>query len=128
MAAVHRALVLGGGVAGLRAALDLARQGLGVTLVEKSPFLGGHATQLHTVFPTEDLARPLVGRLIDEVMARPDITVLTGTEMIGVTGYVGDFTATLRRDAARREPRTSSTSTRRSPPARSRFPTSSTTA
>ena len=96
VAAVHRALVLGGGVAGLRAALDLARQGLGVTLVEKSPFLGGHATQLHTVFPTEDLARPLVGRLISEVMARPDITVLTGTEMVGVTGYVGDFTATLR--------------------------------
>jgi heterodisulfide reductase subunit A len=96
VAAVHRALVLGGGVAGLRAALDLARQGLGVTLVEKSPFLGGHATQLHTVFPTEDLARPLVGRLISEVMARPDITVLTGTEMVGVTGYVGDFTASLR--------------------------------
>ena len=97
VAAVHRALVLGGGVAGLRAALDLARQGLGVTLVEKSPFLGGHATQLHTVFPTEDLARPLVGRLIADVMAQPDITVLTGTEMTGVTGYVGDFTATLRR-------------------------------
>ena len=96
VAAVHRALVLGGGVAGLRAALDLARQGLGVTLVEKSPFLGGHATQLHMVFPTEDLARPLVGRLISEVMARPDITVLTGTEMVGVTGYVGDFTASLR--------------------------------
>jgi heterodisulfide reductase subunit A2 len=97
VAAVHRALVLGGGVAGLRAALDLARQGIGVTLVERSHFLGGRATQLHTVFPTEDLARPLVDRLIRDVLAHPDISVLTGTEMTGVTGYVGDFTASLRR-------------------------------
>lgn len=71
VAAVHRSLVIGGGVAGLRAALDLARQGLAVVLVEKSPFLGGKATQLHTVFPTEDPARPLVHRLIDQVKAEP---------------------------------------------------------
>jgi heterodisulfide reductase subunit A len=96
VAAVHRALVLGAGVAGLRAALDLARQGIGVTLVERSPFLGGRATQLHTVFPTEDAARPLVGRLIKEVLARPDITVMTGTEVTAITGYVGDFAISLR--------------------------------
>jgi heterodisulfide reductase subunit A len=96
VAAVHRALVIGGGVAGLRAALDLARQGLGVTLVEKSPFLGGRSVQLHTVFPTEDLARPLVHRLIRDVMAQANVDVLTNTEVSGLTGYVGDFTATLR--------------------------------
>jgi heterodisulfide reductase subunit A len=97
VAAMHRALVLGGGVAGLRAALDLSRQGLAVTLVEKSPFLGGRATQLHTVFPTEDLARPLVGRLISEVLAQPNVQLLTGTEVTGITGYVGDFRVGLRR-------------------------------
>ena len=96
VAAVHRALVIGGGVAGLRAALDLARQGLGVTLVEKSPFLGGRSVQLHTVFPTEDLARPLVHRLIAEATAQPNLTILTSTEVTGLTGYVGDFKATLR--------------------------------
>jgi len=97
VAAIHRALVVGGGVAGLRAALDLARQGMGVTLLERSPFLGGRATQLHTVFPTEDLARPLVHRLIREVLAQPNVTVLTGTEVTTLTGYVGDFHVSLRR-------------------------------
>jgi heterodisulfide reductase subunit A len=96
VAAVHRALVIGGGVAGLRAALDLACQGFGVTLVEKSPFLGGRSVQLHTVFPTEDLARPLIHRLIREAMAQPNLTVLTNTEVTQLTGYVGDFKATLR--------------------------------
>jgi heterodisulfide reductase subunit A len=96
VAAVHRSLVIGGGVAGLRAALDLARQGLAVTLVEKSPFLGGKAVQLHTVFPTEEPARPLVHRLIDQAKAEPNLTVLTNTEVVGLTGYVGDFTVTLR--------------------------------
>ena len=96
VAAVHRALVIGGGVAGLRAALDLARQGLGVTLVEKSPFLGGRTTQLHTVFPTEDPARLLVHRLIAEVKAQPNLTILTETEVVALTGYVGDFTVTLK--------------------------------
>jgi heterodisulfide reductase subunit A len=94
--AVRQALVIGGGVAGLRAALDLASQGMAVTLVEKSPFLGGRATQLHTVFPTEELARPLVHRLIERVKAQPGVTVLTNTEVTGLTGYVGDFEATLR--------------------------------
>jgi len=96
VAAIHRALVIGGGVAGLRAALDLARQGLGVTLIEKSPFLGGRSVQLHTVFPTEDPARPLIHGLIRDVMARPNLQVLTNTEVVALTGYVGDFTATLR--------------------------------
>jgi heterodisulfide reductase subunit A len=96
VAAVHAALVIGGGVAGLRAALDLSLQGMAVTLVEKSPFLGGRAVQLHTVFPTEDEARPLVHRLIEQVKAQPNVTVLTGTDVLGVSGYVGDFKVTLR--------------------------------
>jgi heterodisulfide reductase subunit A len=94
--AVHRVLVIGGGVAGLRAALDLARQDLDVVLVEKSPFLGGRAAQLHTVFPTEDLARPLVHRLIGDVVAQPNVTILTGTEVTGLTGFLGDFKVTVR--------------------------------
>jgi len=96
VAAVHKTLVIGGGVAGLRAAMDLARQGLGVTLVEKTPFLGGRSVQLHTLFPTEDPARPLVHRLIDEAKAQPNLTILTGTEVVGLTGYVGDFTVSLK--------------------------------
>ncbi len=96
VAAIHKALVIGGGVAGLRAAMDLAVQGFGVTLLEKSPFLGGRAVQLHTVFPTEELARPLVHRLIDQVKAQPNVTILTNTDVLGVSGYVGDFKVALR--------------------------------
>ncbi|MEX1071120.1 MAG: FAD-dependent oxidoreductase, partial [Anaerolineales bacterium] len=54
--AKKHALVIGGGVAGLRAALDLARQDLAVTLIEKSPFLGGRAAQLEKTFPNQDQA------------------------------------------------------------------------
>jgi len=96
VAAVHRVLVIGGGVAGLRAALDLARQDLEVLLVEQSPFLGGRAVQLYTVYPTEDPARPLVHRLIRDVLAHPNITVLSNTYVTALGGFVGDFTITLR--------------------------------
>ncbi len=83
VSAVHRTLVIGGGVAGLRAALDLAHQGLEVVLIEASPFLGGRSAQLHTVYPTEEAARPLVRRLIDQVIGRgahrrPDIHAVRG--------------------------------------------------
>ncbi len=96
VSAVHRTLVIGGGVAGLRSALDLARQGLEVVLIEASPFLGGRTTQLHTVYPTEEQARPLVRRLIDQVMAESRIDIRTSTQLVALSGYVGDFQATLR--------------------------------
>jgi len=93
----HRqALVIGGGVAGLRSALDLARRGLKVTLVEKRHFLGGHMAQWERVFPTNEEARPLLKRLIDQVLAEPNITIHTGAEVIGAKGYVGNFTVTIR--------------------------------
>jgi len=93
----HRhALVIGGGVAGLRAALDMARRGMKVTLVEKSPYLGGHMAQWERVFPTNEEARPLLKRLIERVLAEPNITIHTGAEVIGAKGYVGNFAVTLR--------------------------------
>ena len=60
-------LVIGGGVAGLRSALSLARRGLKVTLIEKSPFLGGHMAQWEHVFPTDEDARTLLAGLIEAV-------------------------------------------------------------
>lgn len=92
LGAEKHALVIGGGVAGLRAALDIARQGLRVTLIEKSPFLGGRIAQLETVFPAEEQARALLRDLIQKAVTHPNITIFTGAEVTGVLGYVGNFT------------------------------------
>jgi heterodisulfide reductase subunit A len=85
------ALVIGGGVAGLRAAWDIARRGLQVTLLEKSPFLGGHMVQLETVFPDGRSARDELHQLIRSVLDHPNISVHTQAEVTGLRGYVGDF-------------------------------------
>jgi heterodisulfide reductase subunit A len=91
LGAEKHALVIGGGVAGLRAALDIARQGLRVSLIERSPFLGGRMAQLERVFPAEDAARDLLRELIERVAANPNVTVFTLAEVTGVSGYVGNF-------------------------------------
>jgi heterodisulfide reductase subunit A2 len=97
--AKQHVLVIGGGVAGLRAAWDCAQRGLAVTLVEKSPFLGGRMAQLETVFPTGQAARDLLHGLIDKVTAHPDITIHTRAELVGMAGYVGDYRATIRQQS-----------------------------
>jgi heterodisulfide reductase subunit A2 len=91
LGAEKQALVVGGGVAGLRAALDIARQGIRVMLVEKAPFLGGRMAQLESIFPTNEQPRQLLSELIQAVTAHPNITVLTQAELIAVSGYVGNF-------------------------------------
>ena len=89
-------LVIGGGVAGLRAAWDSARRGLQVTLVEKSPFVGGRMARLHRTFPNNRIARSELQTLLDRVREHPAITILTRAEVTGVKGYVGDFHVTIR--------------------------------
>jgi heterodisulfide reductase subunit A2 len=97
--AEKHALVIGGGVAGLRAALDIARQGLRVTLVEKTPFLGGRMSQLGSVFPTGEEACTLLGDLIQKVVAHPNVTIFTQAEVAAVSGYVGNFIVQVRQHA-----------------------------
>ena len=95
--AIHpSALVIGGGVAGLVAARDLARRGMRVTLVENHPFLGGRMAQLDRVFPTGEKARDLLARVIEEVVRDPRITVLTDAEILDSEGIVGDFRTRIR--------------------------------
>jgi heterodisulfide reductase subunit A len=93
--AQRHALIIGGGVAGLRAAWDIARRGLKVTLIEKSPFLGGRMAQLESVFPTDQDAREALAALIKQVSHHPNVTLFTNTQLVGLAGYVGDFQATL---------------------------------
>jgi heterodisulfide reductase subunit A len=98
LGAERHALVIGGGVAGLRAALDIARQGIRVTLLEKSPFLGGRMAQLETVFPTGEAARTLLHGLIQQVVAHPNITIFTQAVLTGVAGYVGNYEIQVNQD------------------------------
>lgn len=88
-------VVVGGGVAGLRAASDLARAGLDVHLVEKELVLGGRTALLGKLFPNEEEAEDVIRRLADEVLENTRITLHTGTEVSDVEGYVGAFTLTL---------------------------------
>jgi heterodisulfide reductase subunit A len=89
-------LVIGGGVAGLRSALSIARRGLPVTLVEKSNVLGGQTAQWDHLFPTEEDALTLVQNLVTEVLREPNITIYTGTEVVAANGYVGNFDIRVR--------------------------------
>jgi heterodisulfide reductase subunit A len=89
--AEQHALVIGGGIAGLRAALGVAHLGLRVTLIEKTPFLGGRVAQLEKVFPTDQDALELVHTLIHKVVAHPQITIFTQAELTDFKGYIGDY-------------------------------------
>jgi len=97
--AIRHATVIGGGIAGLKAARDLAIRGVKVALVEKTPFLGGNFAKLDRVYPTQEKAGDLLAGLAAAVLAHPSITVLTCAEMVASEGYVGDFKLKVRRCA-----------------------------
>ena len=84
------ALVIGGGVAGMTAALSLADQGFPTTLVEKSSVLGGAARDLTKTWKGNDVQEYLAG-LVDNVEKHPDIQVLCDAEVVGASGFVGNF-------------------------------------
>jgi heterodisulfide reductase subunit A len=86
-----KALVVGGGVAGIRAALDIADAGFPVVLVERKPTIGGHMAQLAETFPTLDCASCILTPLMSAVAHHPRIKVLTLAEVVSVEGYVGNF-------------------------------------
>ena len=90
------ALVIGGGIAGLIAARDLAARGIAVTLIESSPFLGGRVPRLAGLFPTGRQARELLRPVMDAVLNNPKITIHTNAEMMQSTGFIGDFRTTVR--------------------------------
>ncbi len=89
---VHRqAVVIGGGVAGLKTALELAERGLPVILVEKSPFLGGQVAQLDRLAPWGETASGVISELAGAVLKHPAITVYSCAQVEGFEGYIGNF-------------------------------------
>ena len=93
----RRALVIGGGVAGIRAALDIANAGQQVTLVEKEPSLGGNMSRLSETFPTLDCSQCILTPLMVEVSRHPNVELLTYSEVEQVSGYVGNFKVRIRK-------------------------------
>ena len=89
---VKRALVIGGGIAGLQAALDIAEAGYAVILVEKESRLGGRMGQLSSIYLNFDAAPNLLASKIEAVTNHPNIQVITEAEVEEVAGYVGNFT------------------------------------
>ena len=92
-------MVVGGGVGGIQAALDLAEAGFKVYLVETRTALGGHMAQLDKTFPTNDCAMCIVSPKLVGAGRHLNIDILTDTDVLGVTGEAGNFTVTLRRKA-----------------------------
>ncbi len=85
------ALVIGGGVAGMQAALDIANAGFQVYLVEQAEALGGRAARLWRTFPTMESAQALISPLIAQVEAHPRIQVMTRSRVSEAGGYYGNF-------------------------------------
>lgn len=88
-------VVVGGGISGIQAALDLATSGFKVYLVEKAPTIGGKMAQLDKTFPTNDCSMCIESPKFIECDRHPNIEILTYTEVDSVEGEAGDFTVTL---------------------------------
>ncbi len=93
----RKALVIGGGIAGMTAALDLANAGIDVILVEKSPTIGGKMIQLSMTFPTLDCAQCTITPKMAEVARHPKIKIYTLSEVIDVEGFVGNYHVKIRK-------------------------------
>lgn len=90
-----QALVIGGGVAGMRAAIGLADLGLAVFLVERAAQLGGRVGELGKLYPHGSSGRALVARLRRQIQERPEIAVFTGAEVTAKSGTFGNYRAVI---------------------------------
>lgn len=93
----RKALIIGGGVAGIQAALDIADAGYEVILVEKTPSIGGHMLQYSEVFPTLDCPQCIMTPKMVEAGQHANIRLLTYSEVESVSGKIGNFTIRVRR-------------------------------
>ncbi len=96
---VKRALVIGGGIAGIQSALDIADAGYEVDIVEKTPSIGGRMSQLDKTFPTLDCSACILTPKMVEAAAHEKINIYTYSEVEKVSGFVGDFKVDIRKKA-----------------------------
>ncbi|MBN2156071.1 MAG: CoB--CoM heterodisulfide reductase iron-sulfur subunit A family protein [Candidatus Lokiarchaeota archaeon] len=94
----QKALVIGGGIAGIQSALDIADSGYDVTLIEKASSIGGHMSQLAETFPTLDCSQCILTPKMVAVSHHPKIELLTCAEVEVVDGFVGNFKVRIRKN------------------------------
>jgi len=94
---IPEALVIGAGIAGMQAALDIADKGFKVHLVEKDPSIGGHMAQLDKTFPTLDCSACIITPKMVDTANHPNINLLTYSEVIDIEGKAGHFKVIVRR-------------------------------
>jgi len=92
-------LIVGGGIAGVQASLDLADSGFKVYLVEKTPSIGGHMAQLDKTFPTNDCSMCILSPKLVAVASHPNIEILTLSEIEEISGVPGNFTVIVKKKA-----------------------------
>ena len=94
-----RALVIGGGIAGIQTALDIAEAGFPVDIVEKNPTIGGKMTQIDKTFPTLDCAACILTPKMVDCAQNENIKIYSYSEVDSVSGFVGNFTVKIRKKA-----------------------------
>jgi heterodisulfide reductase subunit A len=94
----NKALVIGGGIAGMNASLDLAEMGFKVYLLEKGESIGGHMAQLDKTFPTLDCSICIEGPKMVDVKRHPNIEIIDYADLLSVEGYVGNFRVKIRKN------------------------------
>ena len=94
-----RALVIGGGIAGIQTAIDVADAGFEVDIVEKSPTIGGRMSQLDKTFPTLDCSACILTPKMVEAAQHEKINIISYSELDSLSGFVGNFTAKIRKKA-----------------------------
>ncbi|MEM1515134.1 MAG: CoB-CoM heterodisulfide reductase HdrA2 [Candidatus Bathyarchaeia archaeon] len=92
------ALVIGGGIAGINASLELAEMGFKVYLLEKKESIGGHMAQLDKTFPTLDCSICIEGPKMVDVARHPNIEIISFADLVKVEGYIGNFTVKIRKN------------------------------
>ena len=96
---VTQAVVIGGGIAGIQSALDIANAGFQVTLIEREASIGGKMAKFNKVFPTNDCSACILTPKMNEVVENPNIRLLTLSEVIDFSGSIGNFTVTVNKKA-----------------------------
>ncbi|MGB9714308.1 MAG: FAD-dependent oxidoreductase [Candidatus Bathyarchaeales archaeon] len=95
---INKALVIGGGIAGMNAALDLAEMGFKVYLLEKGESIGGHMAQLDKTFPTLDCSICIEGPKMVDVGRHPNIEIISYADLLSVSGFIGNFKVKIRKN------------------------------